>query len=63
MKPRFRLRSATIQRIVVAACASSLAALALIVWSLLDPGPVAVIAAMSAGDMPVVAADLATVTV
>jgi hypothetical protein len=38
-------------RIMVVACVLALCALALFVWSLLDPRPIPVIAAMSAGQV------------
>jgi hypothetical protein len=38
-------------RLLQAACASALAALALFVWSLLDPRPIPVILAMSLGQV------------
>jgi hypothetical protein len=46
---KFKISARRLVWFVRAACVSSLAALALIVWSLLDPSPLAVIAAMSAG--------------
>jgi hypothetical protein len=46
---KLRLSARRLEWVVRAACVLSLAALALIVWSLLDPSPIAVIVAMSAG--------------
>ncbi len=41
----------TCRRILSGACAAGLAALALMVWSLFDPRPIPVVAAMSIGQV------------
>jgi hypothetical protein len=43
------MKKTTASRIIQAACVCALAALAMMIWSLFDPRPIPVIAAMSVG--------------